>query len=138
MKDINRLFLEGRLTRDIGERDYKAAASGQGVLNFSIASNYPKKKGDGWEDEASYFDVVCFGKQADSLSKILCKGSHFFMEGTLRQERWQAKDGTRKSAVRVYADLVKLQSLQAGQASPKSEAQEEADAADEFVDDIPF
>ena len=130
MKDINRLFLEGRLTRDIGERDYKAAASGQGVLNFSIASNYPVRQGDSWEDEVSYFDVVCFGKQADSLSKILCKGSHVFIEGTLRQERWQAKDGTKKSAVRVRADLVKVEK--------DLPATQEHEARDDFIDDVPF
>lgn len=135
MKDINRVFLEGRLTRDIGERDYRATVYGQAVLTFSIASNHPKKKGDGWEDEASYFDVVCFGKQADALSKILCKGSHVFIEGALRQERWEAKDGTRKSAVRVYADLCKVERQLPATQEHEARA---SSAADEFIDDIPF
>ena len=135
MKDINRVFLEGRLTRDITERDYRALASGQAVLSFSIASNYPVRQGDGWEDAASFFDVVCFGKQADSLSKILCKGSHVFIEGTLRQERWTSKDGAKRSAVRVYADLVKVERQLP--ATQEHEAQA-ASAADDFIDDIPF
>lgn len=141
MKDINRLVIEGRLTRGIGEKDFKAFSTGTQVLNFPIANNYYKKQGDEWVEEASYFDVVVFGKQAESLRDKLHKGTRVFVEGVLRQERWQAQDGTKKSAVRVYADVVKFERVQQAESyMPPAATQYEARtvSGDEFIDDVPF
>ena len=109
MKDINRLFIEGRLTRDLGERDFRAIGDGSSALSFPIASNRAVKDGDGWRDEPSFLDVTVFGKQAEALRGWLCKGSHVFIEGSLRQERWQGKNGESRQAVRIIADTVKVE-----------------------------
>jgi single-strand DNA-binding protein len=104
MMDINHVMLIGRLTRDA---EFKVLPSGQTVCNFSIAVNRRKKVGDQWEDEANYFDIVLWGKQADSLNRYLVKGKQIGVDGELRQDRWQ-QDGQNRSKVVISANNVQL------------------------------
>jgi single-strand DNA-binding protein len=104
MADLNHVCLIGRLTRDA---EYKMLPSGQAVCNFSIAVNRRRKNGDNWEDEASYFDIVLWGKQADSLNRYLVKGKQIAVDGELRQDRWQ-QDGQNRSKVIISATNVQL------------------------------
>ena len=102
--DVNHVVLIGRLTRDA---EYKVLPSGQGVCNFSVAVNRRKKSGDQWEDEANYFDIVLWGKQADSINRYLVKGKQVGIDGELRQDRWQ-QDGQNRSKVVISANNVQL------------------------------
>jgi single-strand DNA-binding protein len=104
MVDLNHVSLIGRLTRDA---EYKVLPSGQAVCNFSIAVNRRRKSGDNWEDEANYFDIVLWGKQADSLNRYLVKGKQIGVDGELRQDRWQ-QDGQNRSKVVISAINVQL------------------------------
>jgi single-strand DNA-binding protein len=104
MMDLNHVSLIGRLTRDA---EYKVLPSGQAVCNFSIAVNRRRKNGDSWEDEANYFDIVLWGKQADSLNRYLVKGKQIGVDGELRQDRWQ-QDGQNRSKVVISAINVQL------------------------------
>jgi single-strand DNA-binding protein len=104
MMDLNHVSLIGRLTRDA---EYKVLPSGQAVCNFSIAVNRRRKNGDSWEDEANYFDIVLWGKQADSLNRYLVKGKQIGIDGELRQDRWQ-QDGQNRSKVVISAANVQL------------------------------
>ncbi|MDR1256277.1 MAG: single-stranded DNA-binding protein [Spirochaetaceae bacterium] len=104
MIDLNHVSLIGRLTRDA---EYKVLPSGQAVCNFSIAVNRRRKSGDSWEDEANYFDIVLWGKQADSLNRYLVKGKQIGVDGELRQDRWQ-QEGQNRSKVVVSATNVQL------------------------------
>ncbi|MDR1363459.1 MAG: single-stranded DNA-binding protein [Spirochaetaceae bacterium] len=104
MMDLNHVSLIGRLTRDA---EYKVLPSGQAVCNFSIAVNRRRKNGDSWEDEANYFDIVLWGKQADSLNRYLIKGKQIGVDGELRQDRWQ-QDGQNRSKVVISAINVQL------------------------------
>ncbi|MDR0683830.1 MAG: single-stranded DNA-binding protein [Spirochaetaceae bacterium] len=104
MADLNHVSLIGRLTRDA---EYKVLPSGQAVCNFSIAVNRRRKNGDNWEDEANYFDIVLWGKQADSLNRYLIKGKQIGIDGELRQDRWQ-QEGQNRSKVVISAINVQL------------------------------
>jgi len=103
--DINHVVLIGRLTRDA---DFKFTPNGQAVSKFSIAViNRRKRNGDSWEDEASFFDIVLWGKQAESIQAYLVKSKMVCIDGELRQDRWQ-QDGQNRSKVEVIANYVQL------------------------------
>ena len=135
--DLNHVIIKGRLTRALGDKDYRSFPSGLSVLSFSVAVNSYKKNGDSWTEETSYFDVTAFGKLADSLRTRLGKGAAVIIEGKLKQERWQAKDGTAKSAVRVYADRAEFLARAAKEAEPAA-VQYQSVGEEEFPDDVPF
>ena len=105
MADINTATLIGRLTRD---EELKYTPSGAAVGNISIAINRKVKKGQEWVDEANYFDVVFFGKQAEGLKQFLTKGKQVGVTGFLKQERWTDQNGQNRSAVKIYANDIQL------------------------------
>ncbi|MBQ7611839.1 MAG: single-stranded DNA-binding protein [Spirochaetaceae bacterium] len=104
MTDVNRVILVGRLTRDA---ELKYTASGLAVCRFSIAVNSRRKNGDTWEDRASFFDIVCFGKMGETLNQYLVKGKQVCVDGELQQNRWE-QDGQPRSKVEVIAANLQL------------------------------
>jgi single-strand DNA-binding protein len=102
--DLNHVFLIGRLTRDA---DLKYTPNGQAVSKFSIAVNRKKKDGDAWTDEASFFDITLWGRQAEELNEYLLKGKQIAVDGELRQDRWQ-QDGQNRSKIEVIANSIQL------------------------------
>lgn len=140
--DINICVLVGRLTKDC---DLKSTPSGTSVCRFSLAVNRRKKTGDAWSDEVNYFDVVLWGKSAETLSSYLTKGRQVSVEGELRQNRWE-QEGQQRSKVEVVANNVQLLSspAQGGvaehhESSGFSQAQDFGpEAFEEHDSDVPF
>ncbi|MCO4330291.1 single-stranded DNA-binding protein [Staphylococcus hyicus] len=95
----NSVILTGRITKDL---ELKPAGQTQ-VTNFSMAVDNPFKK-----DDASFFDIVAFGKTAELLNNYCGKGSKILIEGTLKQDRFQDKEGNNRSVVRVIANRVEF------------------------------
>lgn len=112
--DINVVVLVGRLTRDC---ELKSTPGGTSVCRFSVAVNRRKKTQDSWADEVNYFDVVLWGKTADTLKSYLTKGRQVSIQGELRQSRWE-QDGQSRSKVEVVANNVQLLSNPTGQGMP--------------------
>lgn len=95
----NSVILTGRITKDL---ELKRAGQTQ-VTNFSMAVDNPFKK-----DDASFFDIVAFGKTAELLNNYCGKGSKILIEGNLKQDRFQDKEGNNRSVVRVIANRVEF------------------------------
>ena len=102
--DLNNVMLIGRLTKD---PELKYSTSGMAVVEFSIANNYYMSNKS--SNEVNYFDVVAFGKTAETVSKYLTKGKQIAITGTLRQDRWQDKDtNTARSKVRIIMQSMQM------------------------------
>lgn len=129
MQDLNSVFLIGRLTRDMV---LEYLQSGTAVGKISLAVNRSVKKNDQWTDEASFFDVSLFGKQAESLKQSLVKGKQIAVHGELRQDRWE-KEGQKFSRVTVVASRVQLLGGK-GESSSQGAQQQ----AEDFPEDLPF
>lgn len=108
--DINHVILVGRVTRDVGsdERSFGYVGNGQARANVSIAVNRSRKGADGnWTEEANFFDVTIWGKQAENLKPYLTKGKQICVDGYLKQDRWE-KDGQKFNKVNIVANNVQL------------------------------
>lgn len=102
--DFNNVTLIGRLTADPVS---KYLPSGSAVAEFSIANNYYVSSKN--TTEVNYFEVVAFGKIAETVSKYLTKGKQVAVMGTLRQNRWQDKDtNTSRSKVRILMSSMQV------------------------------
>lgn len=106
MTDINSVNLIGRVTHDIGEKDFGYVGE-NAKLNISVAVNKSRKVNDEWVNDAYYFDVEVWGKQAEALKNLISKGKQVGVLGSLRQSRWE-KDGQKHSKVFIYAETVQL------------------------------
>ena len=86
MRDLNKVVLIGRLTRDI---ELRYSNNGTCFGHFSIAVNRGRKtEGGGYADEASFFECDVFGKTAENLSTDLRQGTQVAVEGDGEQKRW--------------------------------------------------
>src|SRR3989338_10173241 len=102
---INKAILFGNLTRD---PELRALPSGMNVCNFSIATNRTYKDRDGKKQEQTDFhNVVVFGRQADTVSQYLKKGSSVYVEGRIQTRSWE-QNGEKKYRTEVVADSVQF------------------------------
>lgn len=108
MENLNSVVVTGNLTRDIGEKDFGyIGGSNFAKLTVNIAVNKNVKRNGEWTSEPCFFDVVMFGKLAETMKKFLCKGKGIGVSGTLDQDRWE-KDGKKQSKVYINAEKVQL------------------------------
>lgn len=108
MTDLNSVVLIGHLTNDIGEKEFCYLPTGNAKLSFSIAVNRSYLKNGQWVDDASYFDIQCFGKFAESMRQKLFKGCQIAVNGSLKQDRWKDQNGNNKSKVYIVADNIEI------------------------------
>lgn len=97
---FNRVLIAGNVTSDV---ELKETAKSK-VVNTSIAFNgfYADDQGER-QQSVDYFDVTVWGKQAESFAKHVTKGSNVFVEGVLKQNRWEDQEtGAKRSKVYVH------------------------------------
>ncbi len=101
MSYFNRVILVGRITRD---PEIRFTTSGRSVANFNLAVNRPTRQ-DVSEDQQTtdFIRIVAFNKLADFAKTYLKKGQLILVEGELRLQKWQAKDGTNRTTAEIWA-----------------------------------
>lgn len=105
MKDINRVYLTGRLVADAEVKPVDQSV----VASFRIANNYPKKNDDGtWGEGAYFFDANLWGNLATTLQTKLIKGAFVTIDGTLKWDSWK-KDGKVNSKVYVVVEQIHVE-----------------------------
>jgi len=101
MASLNRVMLMGNLTRDV---ELRAAGSSQ-VGKFSLAVNRKWVAGDGEKKEdVTFVDCEAWGKTAETMAKYLGKGRGVFIEGRLKLDQWEDKDGGKRSKLSVVVE----------------------------------
>ncbi len=102
--DLNRVTLVGRLTRD---PELRHTAGGDAVCSMRVACSSRSRDEQGnWGDKPNYFDVVVFGRQAETASNYLAKGRRIGIDGRLSWREWTAQDGAKRQSVEVVANDV--------------------------------
>lgn len=123
MTDLNVITLSGRITRDIGERDLTYLSTGNAKLTFSIAVNRSFQRNNEWVNEASYFDVVAWGKTAENLQRKIYKGLQCVISGSLKQDRWTDNNGQNRSKIYINLDSFVSYPVNNGQTAPQQISQ---------------
>ena len=93
-KDVNRVSLIGRLTRD-PEMSY--TKTNTAVAKFAIANNGMK------QDDVSFFNITVWDKLATVCSQYIKKGSQVYISGSLKQDRYTDKEGNNKYSISITA-----------------------------------
>jgi single-strand DNA-binding protein len=101
MRDINRIFLSGRLGREV---ELKVTPEGIPVANFSIACNRPVKQADGsWKEETEWFRVTAWNALAERCAGQFVKGRRVYVEGRLQGREWTDREGNKHTTFEVIA-----------------------------------
>ncbi len=98
---LNSVSLAGNLTSDPETKDLPAGK----VVNFGIAVNRRWKGKDGVpQEETTFVDVAAWSKTGEFIAKYFKKGRGIYIEGRLKLDQWQDKDGGKRSKLTVVAD----------------------------------
>jgi single-strand DNA-binding protein len=133
----NKVILMGNLTKD---PKLSYLANQNAVIEFSIALNRSFKKSDGTEkEEVCFVDCQMFGKRAEVINNYYKKGDLIFVEGRLKLETWDDKEG--KSHAKIKLIVEDFQFTGKSGIKDKNEDQEEKNENKKsFIEDedIPF
>jgi single-strand DNA-binding protein len=103
---INKVMLFGNLTRD---PELRSLPSGGQVASFGLATNRVFKKADGSKQEATEFhNIVVFGRQAETVSQYLKKGSSAYIEGRIQTRSWDSPEKGKQYRTEVIAERVQF------------------------------
>ena len=112
MASYNRVILVGNLTRD---PELRYIQSGMAVTDVGLAVNDRRKTATGeWVEEVTFVDVTVWGRQAETVSEYLTKGSPVLFEGRLKLDSWE-KDGQKHSKLKVVCERMQMLGGRGGQ-----------------------
>ena len=105
MANGNTVELIGNITRD---PELRFTPSGAAVANFGLAVNrrWRNQQTNEWEEQVSFFDIVCWRELAENVAESLTKGSRIMVAGRLDQRSWETDNGEKRSKVEVVADEI--------------------------------
>jgi single-strand DNA-binding protein len=91
MANFNKVLLMGNLTRD---PQLRYLPSQMAVVDFGLAVNR-RWKGPQGEDreEVTFVDCTAWAKQAETINQYFQKGKPIFIEGRLKYDTWEDKQG---------------------------------------------
>lgn len=103
MASLNKVMLIGNLTRD---PQMKFLPSQMAVTEFGLAMNRKFRTAAGEDrEEVTFVDITAFGKQAEVLNQYCTKGKSIFIEGRLKFDSWEDKNGGgKRSKLTVVVD----------------------------------
>ena len=142
MASYNRVMLMGNLTRN-PELRYTPSGSAVADLGMAVNESFKNKSGETVE-QTCFVDVVVWGRQAETASEYLQKGSPVFVEGRLQFDQWESQQGEKRSKLRVRAERVQFLSSGGGTGGASTgSAEQPLDVPPPSVppppdDDVPF
>ncbi|MBR4641175.1 MAG: single-stranded DNA-binding protein [Selenomonadaceae bacterium] len=98
---MNKVFLSGNLTRDV---EVRYTQSGKAFARMGIAINRRYKD----KESVDFFNLVAWEKTADFCGKYLAKGSRVLVEGQLKTNSYENKDGVKVNTVEIWVDNVEF------------------------------
>jgi single-strand DNA-binding protein len=96
--NINRVLLNGNLTADpeiveVG----KSRVVNATLANHQSYENVSEER----QEITTYVDIKIWGPSADNFAKFARRGREIFVEGSLRQDRWEDEQGKKRSRLYV-------------------------------------
>lgn len=135
---INKVILSGNLTRDVDVKNY-----GETVIattGLAVKDTFSK------DDRTDFFDIVAFGKRAETMGLYLRKGDPVIIVGRIKIENYTDKDGNKKYATKIIVEQMQfLKKKDKSADEPTAKAEETATAEVPDADysmikdeDVPF
>ena len=116
MANLNKVFLIGNLTRD---PELRYTPQGTAVGEFGIAINRQWKGPNGEKkEEVCFVDCQAWARGAEIISEYCKKGSSLFVEGRLKLDSWEGKDGQKRSRMRVVVENFQFLGAPTGRRTP--------------------
>ena len=139
MAGVNKVILVGNLGKD---PEVRYLDSGVAVANFSLATteNYKNKQGEK-VSQTEWHNIVLWRGLAEVAEKWLKKGSSVYIEGKIRTNKWEDKEGNTRYNTEILADnMTMLGNRTNSDVSDKNDTKtaSEIKSVNDENDDLPF
>ena len=155
VRGVNKVILVGNLGKD---PEVRYMPSGGAVANATLATSesWKDKQSGETQERTEWHNLTFYGKVAEIAGEYLKKGSQIYVEGSIRTEKWQDKEGKDRFTTKIIVSEMQMLGSRGGAGSPSSEnsrssapnnsetSQTRSSSAsastksDQFDDDIPF
>jgi single-strand DNA-binding protein len=80
---------------------------GTPVVNLTLAENHRRQLEGEWVDAGTtYWEIVCFGDQAENIIASLPRGTRAIAVGSPRTRSWTTTEGEDRSVLEIVADEI--------------------------------
>jgi single-strand DNA-binding protein len=144
MSNFNKVVLVGNLVTD---PELKEIGDNNSVVRFRMAINrrYTTKSGEKKED-TTYIDCEMWGPRAGVIAEYVKKADPILVEGHLKQENWENKDGEKRSKILVSIEdfeFLQRRNSEQKESSEKSTVKTSkkigsSKSSEKNLEDIPF
>ena len=146
-KGVNKVILIGNLGKD---PEVRYMPSGGAVAGATLATSesWKDKQTGEKKEHTEWHNLTFFGRLAEIAGEYLKKGSKVYVEGSIRTEKWQDKEGKDRYTSKIIVNEMQMLDSRGagGGAAPQREGAGEswkkgesvAEPAGDFDDDIPF
>ncbi|MRT91452.1 single-stranded DNA-binding protein [Ancylomarina sp. 16SWW S1-10-2] len=139
---VNKVILVGNVGAD---PDVKYLENGVAVCRLSLATNETYTRKEEKVTQTEWHRLVLWRKLAETAEKHVKKGDLLYVEGRLRSNSWEDKEGIKRYTTEIFVDSFKFigsrgdKEVQTSNVVEKSQTQSsEANAAEDATDDLPF
>lgn len=159
-RGVNKVTLIGNLGAD---PEVRYTNNGNAVANIRLATaeSWRDKESGETQERTEWHRVVFFSRLAEIVGEYLKKGSQVYIEGSIRTNKWQDRDGNDRYTTEIIANEMQMlggrgggagggpgnvetSSVEPSSVEPSSSPGEPAPQSapeppmDDFDDDIPF
>jgi single-strand DNA-binding protein len=148
-RGVNKAIIVGNVGQD---PEVRYMPSGSAVAEVSVATSeqWKDKQSGEKQERTEWHKVTFFGRLAEIVGEYVRKGSQIYVEGSIRTEKWQDKQGQDRYTTKIIANEMQMLGGRSGgstsfqQDTPSSAPAQSAPAAApagssaDFDDDIPF
>ena len=131
---MNSLHIIGNLVKD---PELRTTASGLSVCSFTVAVN--RRKTNGNQPEADYFNVTAWRERGEVCAKYLSKGKKVSVVGPVSVRAWES-NGKHGASLEVTAEEVEFLSprSEGQQAQPEPQVDQQTGFQQVETDELPF
>ncbi len=134
MANVNKVILIGNLTRD---PELRYLPSQMAVCDVGLAVNRTFKNAKGEkQEEVTFVDVTFWAKAAELIKQYMTKGKPIYIEGRLKYDTWEGKDGTKKSKLTVVAEEFQFLGGRSESGAPSGNSRPAAAGAGRVAEDF--
>ena len=107
MSSVNKVILVGNLGKD---PEVRYLPSGDQICNVTLATSekYKDKASGEYKESTEWHRVVFFGKLAEICGQYLQKGKKIYVDGRIRTNKWQDKEGNERYTTEIIGSEMKM------------------------------
>lgn len=122
---MNKTILIGNVG---GTPEVRTLESGTKVANFSLATNENYTKKDGTKvEQTEWHRLEVWGNLANVAETIIKKGDRICIEGKIRTEKWEDKEGNARTSVKIKVERIELLGKRREEVEAKAEQEAKQD-----------